>query len=565
MKNDQVLARRRAINEERGDAFLTDLTAQNELLFVWDGSTIVDRLGDRPIEYFYPSTIGQSLFYHGGFEVGEIAFVRRAIEQIEAPTILDVGSNIGLHAVSWCAASPSATCYAFEPVAANRDVLARNAHNARVDARIVVEPAAVGAQTGTATFYECTDAAYSTLDPQAAMPIVATYDVPVTSIDDFVATNNVARVDVIKIDSEGWEDAVLQGAAATIERDAPFLVVELSKTNAKAAAPEEIVNRLQQRGYRAFIINDGIVTEYDGYDEYAYNYFFAHASRPLEIPKTDPIIARTESTYHSVLVRSMRRSLVNFRAELKAKDDEIHRLKDAADERLAVIQRVSSQAAAAAQAPEKSDNEAKLTQRVLELEKQVGQRDARLSALEGQIDASSSGDPSIITASVRVLGEMRLEIERRDATIAALRVGLEKQREEVDRQHTAAVERLRLLEKANERHQQTHEQLEAVRREHEVQRKAAEERHAVIERLQGGLGARDGQVASKGAELERLKVEVRAKDAVIDKLDELVRSGRGESAQLREMMAHQEQAIAELQALSAERLEVIRALHEQRA
>jgi hypothetical protein len=46
--------------------------------------------------------------------------------------------------------------------------------------------------------------------------------------DDYLPTHGIERVDLIKIDVEGFEKNVLAGLAETIERERPILVVEVS-------------------------------------------------------------------------------------------------------------------------------------------------------------------------------------------------------------------------------------------------------------------------------------------------------------------------------------------------
>lgn len=51
-----------------------------------------------------------------------------------------------------------------------------------------------------------------------------TIDVPMTSVDAFVARRNLERVGIIKIDVEGHEEAVIRGARETIRRSSGLLL-----------------------------------------------------------------------------------------------------------------------------------------------------------------------------------------------------------------------------------------------------------------------------------------------------------------------------------------------------
>jgi hypothetical protein len=50
--------------------------------------------------------------------------------------------------------------------------------------------------------------------------------VPAVRLDDWVAAQGLQRLDLIKLDVEGAETHVLDGAARTLERFRPFLITE---------------------------------------------------------------------------------------------------------------------------------------------------------------------------------------------------------------------------------------------------------------------------------------------------------------------------------------------------
>jgi hypothetical protein len=68
--------------------------------------------------------------------------------------------------------------------------------------------------------------------------------IDIRSLDDF----ELAKIDFIKIDVEGFETDVLLGAAQTIERCKPVILIEVFENS------REKVNKLmEQYGYRKFI------------------------------------------------------------------------------------------------------------------------------------------------------------------------------------------------------------------------------------------------------------------------------------------------------------------------
>lgn len=138
---------------------------------------------------------------------------------------LDVGANIGLYSAAWSLAT-ARPHLALEPVpetaALCREVLATNAIVANV--REIAAGRAHGTVTLTASgggannrwARECSKVG-------AGTPLV---DVVTAPLDHLVARAGADAVAAIKIDVEGQELEVLEGAAETIRRWRPRLVVE---------------------------------------------------------------------------------------------------------------------------------------------------------------------------------------------------------------------------------------------------------------------------------------------------------------------------------------------------
>ncbi len=78
--------------------------------------------------------------------------------------------------------------------------------------------------------------------------------IEITTIDSFVANRGLERIDLIKIDVEGYESEVLKGARETIGRFCPKLFIEIDDANLKDhnSSPEAVLAFLRPFGYRFY-------------------------------------------------------------------------------------------------------------------------------------------------------------------------------------------------------------------------------------------------------------------------------------------------------------------------
>jgi len=133
--------------------------------------------------------------------------------------ILDVGANTGEWAWEAATCWPRATIVCFEPSSHAADLL-RNRF--RTSDRVDVVQAAVGHGEGTAELYaNSPGSALGSLRPRRlehfGVNLQPQETVPLMTLDSFLATSELERIDLIKIDVEGFELDVLQGAATVLD------------------------------------------------------------------------------------------------------------------------------------------------------------------------------------------------------------------------------------------------------------------------------------------------------------------------------------------------------------
>lgn len=175
------------------------------------------------------SFIDWTIFFYGAYERGVLAFLRDVARAAGPGAVfLDIGANVGQHSLFM--ARHAALVHAFEPWPEVRARLERNlAANAITN--VAVHPCGLGDSGGDRQFYA---PASANLGTGSFVPDVnlncATGTLPVMRGDEAMAEFCVERVDLIKIDTEGFEVKVLAGLAGTLSRHRPLVVCELSDT-----------------------------------------------------------------------------------------------------------------------------------------------------------------------------------------------------------------------------------------------------------------------------------------------------------------------------------------------
>jgi FkbM family methyltransferase len=172
-----------------------------------------------------------------------------AIGPLRPRVILDVGAATGGFTIASCVAFPEARIFAFEPSLRQRIVLTRNVRANGFADRVTVEPFGLWKEAGNLSFRTHGD--ISTLEAVSALPqgLVFGERVRVKTLDDWFRQTGLASVDLIKMDVEGAEIEILEGAAATLAVAAPMLAVQAYHFRGGKRTFETCKSMLERFGY----------------------------------------------------------------------------------------------------------------------------------------------------------------------------------------------------------------------------------------------------------------------------------------------------------------------------
>lgn len=188
----------------------------------------------------------------------------RAIDSLLLPgdTVVDVGAHVGYHAVRMAQiVGPTGKIYAYEPEPELRHLLTLNLLRNSVAEWSTVYTEAVGSDqqngklwrngsnTGGASLIELCVDEISSCEP-----------VNVVDLDHHLDTLSAAALPIglIKVDVQGCEFAVIEGAAGILNDQRPILAFEYNPTQLTVAGCEPItaLSALVAQGYELFAANE---------------------------------------------------------------------------------------------------------------------------------------------------------------------------------------------------------------------------------------------------------------------------------------------------------------------
>ncbi|UCH22576.1 MAG: FkbM family methyltransferase [Deltaproteobacteria bacterium] len=147
--------------------------------------------------------------------------------------IFDIGANIGSMALNFARLIPEGYIYAFEPTHFAFEKLKQNISlNSGLAERVRAVQLFVSDRSGPSHGIRAysswkVDGSAQNTHPLHGGMIRNAEGISAVTIDDFCKQNHISRVDLIKIDTDGYELQVLKGAHQTIEKCSPFLIFEI--------------------------------------------------------------------------------------------------------------------------------------------------------------------------------------------------------------------------------------------------------------------------------------------------------------------------------------------------
>lgn len=199
---------------------------------------------------------------------------------------IDVGTNIGVYCVALAKRFPRLEIHAFEPLLECFILARENFILNHCSSYISINNFALGDVVTTKEFFipkftGNAGASFAHQHPDEGEPIKEI--VEIKTLDSLSFT----KVDLVKIDVEGFEFQVLQGAREILAREKPTVIVEILRKWSKSFdnTPQDSFNLLMNMGYECYEIREHHVSKIVELNNLTpvTNFIFCHNDRKLHL------------------------------------------------------------------------------------------------------------------------------------------------------------------------------------------------------------------------------------------------------------------------------------------
>ncbi len=178
------------------------------------------------------SYVSRQLFWEGPINYEFTAIFKELVKKVDV--FYDIGSSIGYYSMLGVAVNTRVQVTAFEPSVGSMYYLSENIKTNNFSAQIAAIPLALSDKVGEVEFFDIRNHKYPEIYNLSGEHNMGTKpdlhysatQVLSDTLDNYVAQQTPAVLDLIKIDTEGCEDLILKNASKTIEKYQPIIICE---------------------------------------------------------------------------------------------------------------------------------------------------------------------------------------------------------------------------------------------------------------------------------------------------------------------------------------------------
>ena len=225
------------------------------------GRTVVALIDGITYELDLNEGIDSEIYYTGCYKASTSTIINKLCKKDF--TILDIGANIGAYTFRFAKlAGPKGKVIAFEPMSwaftkLKRNMELNNFGNVFLERLALSNRSKDNQEVNFACSWPITDGGGSK-HPLILRSTLMRDVTNVITLDDYVAKKGIGKIDLIKLDVDGYELRVLRGAVETLKVHTPIILMELAVYTIEEVGDSvtDLISLLQSRGYKFYSIKD---------------------------------------------------------------------------------------------------------------------------------------------------------------------------------------------------------------------------------------------------------------------------------------------------------------------
>jgi len=204
------------------------------------------------------NNIDYNIYFYGAFEKPLLNFLSDAMQSFadeKTGVFVDIGANVGQHSLYM--SRYSAQVHAFEPYAPVRNRLVQQISHNSIN-NIQVYPLGLSNENTSLPFFAPTgnNAGIGSFDASSIEKGNKQIgELELVRGDDFFVSINPERIDLIKIDVEGFEKPALEGLQKILRKYRPLIVCEVTYGKALSIQSREEILQLLPENYTLLAFN----------------------------------------------------------------------------------------------------------------------------------------------------------------------------------------------------------------------------------------------------------------------------------------------------------------------
>lgn len=214
----------------------------------FDDLTVKVNLGDR---------LGCDIYYGFFQEYFDYSLFMALLKPQDI--VVDIGSNFGMYALGAAKRlSSKGRVVAFEPDIRSMSLLQENVRLNNFEELVTCIDVCIGSHDGEVGFYAAADPSFSGIHDTHRSEKMSHLMLPIRRLDSVMHEIGISQVHQIKIDVEGAEYEVLEGATEILANSNAIVMLEISSKNLDVDRSEKLsasLGRLEAQGYVSFSID----------------------------------------------------------------------------------------------------------------------------------------------------------------------------------------------------------------------------------------------------------------------------------------------------------------------